>query len=623
MRLYEGTVQQFKTEIINNRIADLLSESYYLQIKRKVSPSEYASWNVSLRVLKDALDESGLLQNKIVVEYRLPYSERRIDVLLFGRGVDKIDKIVLIELKQWSNDKVDDCDIEGNVVVDYGKHREQQAHPSLQVEGYVIDLQDFMKVFSEKPQIDLEGCAYCHNYSKSGNSVLFSDKFLKPLKKYPLFSKEDTVIFGEYLKKRLLEDPGFEVFNRFIYSKIGPSKKLLDHTGTMIHKQQIFTLIDDQIAAYNAILDRAKKQAKSKEKSVVIVRGGPGTGKSVIALEVMGELLRMRKNVFHATGSSAFTKTLRHFIGKDRKSAEKLFKFFYAFTKAQDNEIDVIICDEAHRLRRDSNDYGVPSTYKSKMPQVDDLIRPARLSVFFIDEHQVVRPNEIGSVQLIKESAKKLGVKDSEIFEFDLKTQFRCSGSDSYLQWLENTLGIRESEMVTLNKETKMDFKVFDSPESLYEAIKEKNKDKPNCARIVAGFCWPWSKPNPDGSLVKDVKIGNFEMPWENKTEFWKWATDESGMDQVGTVYTSQGFEFDYIGIIFGKDLIYTKETKKWEAKPENSHDAFAKRGNDKFAEHLKNVYRVLMSRAHKGCYVYFMDKSTEEFFKSRIEGCI
>ena len=211
----------------------------------------------------------------------------------------------------------------------------------------------------------------------------------------------------------------------------------------MINEQQIFNLIDSQIAAYNTIMDRAKKQAAKKEKTVIIVKGGPGTGKSVIALEVMAELLRKGKKVFHATGSSAFTKTLRDIMGKERKSAQNFFKFFYAFTKLNENDIDVLICDEAHRIRKNSNDWGVPSMYKSPNPQIDDLIKPAKMSVFFIDEHQVVRPNEIGSIELIKQSAKKLGVKDSEVFEFELKAQFRCSGSDSFLQWLENTLCIR------------------------------------------------------------------------------------------------------------------------------------------------------------------------------------
>jgi len=171
-----------------------------------------------------------------------------------------------------------------------------------------------------------------------------------------------------------------------------------------------------------------------------------------------------------------------------------------------------------------------------------------------------------------------------------------------------------------MEEDNKMEFKIVDSPHELKKIIDQKNNEKRNCARMVASYCWPWSKPNSDGSLVNDVKIGDFEMPWEKKDQFWKWATDDSGMNQIGTVYTSQGFEFDYIGVIFCKDLVWNKEKNDWEAKPENSHDNEAKRNNPNLVTHLKNIYRVLLSRAHRGVYVYFIDKDTEEYFRSKIE---
>lgn len=614
MRLYENSLQDFKEDVIQNKIADKIAARYQEHYKRKVNQSEYNSWNNSLRFVKDVIEYSGLKDNYIAVEYELPYSEKRIDILLFGRDEKGGDNIILIELKQWSNDKVSDCENEGNVVVDFGRFKKELAHPSLQAEGYSHHLIDFVSVFEEKQGISLSACVYCHNYKKGEKETLYLPKFEKAVKEYPIFSKEEVIDLGKYLKKRLNEGEGLEVFNRFAYSTIGPSKRLLEHTKNMINKQQIFNLIDDQIAAYNAIMSQAKKLSNSKDKSVIIIKGGPGTGKSVIALEVMGELMRQGKKVFHATGSSAFTKTLRKILGT---RSQQLFKFFFNFTQSEENEIDILICDEAHRIRRDSNDWGVPWKLKSKNPQIDDLIKPSRLSLFFIDEHQVVRPSEIGNVELIKDSAKKFGAK---IFEFELQTQFRCGGSDAYLQWLENTLGIIESEWETLTKKEGMEFRIMESPEELKKTIEEKNEEKPNSSRIVAGFCWPWSAPNQDGTLVSDVKIGNFEMPWERKDEFWKWATENSGMEQVGTVYTSQGFEFDYIGVIFGKDLVYNMNKEEWEAKPENSYDNAAKRNNTEFTKHLKNVYRVLMSRAHKGVFVYFMDRDTENYFKSKIE---
>jgi DUF2075 family protein/phage repressor protein C with HTH and peptisase S24 domain len=432
--------------------------------------------------------------------------------------------------------------------------------------------------------------------------------------KCPVFAKEDIAALGAYLKERLVTGTGFEVFGRFVTSPIRPSKKLLEHTGEMINSQQIFTLIDDQIAAYNAIMHKAKFLARSGKKALVIVKGGPGTGKSVIALEVMGELLRQGKVVYHATGSSAFTNTLRKIVGR---RARNFFKFFFHFTKQEDNTIDVLICDEAHRIRRDSSDFRVPAKFRSKAPQVDDLIRPAKLSIFFIDEKQIVRPKEIGGIQLIKSAAQKFGVDDKDIAEFELTTQFRCSGSDAYLQWLDHVLGLRQAEIPRFDR--KMEFRIFDNPLEMMEEVRARNGESKNSARITAGFCWPWSDPSPDGTLIKDVQIGKFQMPWEKKTDFWKWATDDAGMEQVGTVYTAQGFEFDYIAVIFGKDLLYAPDIRSWKADPAASFDTQVARNNPDLAEHLKSVYRVLLSRAHKGVYVYFMDERTRTYFEENI----
>jgi DUF2075 family protein len=613
MRLYEGDVRQFRSDVINNRIADIMATKYQEYFHRTVGRSEYRSWENSLNFLKNAIDYSDLTENKMILEYKLPNNNSRIDALLFGRHAE-IDSIVIIELKQWSNDGVFDSSIDGNVEVEINGRRIQVAHPSFQVEGYYYGLIDNLTVFEERPEIKLYPAAYCHNYSRIKDRVLYQDKFRAVIEKYPLFAKEDLEALGAYLKDRLSDDAGITIFTRFINSNVRPTKNLMKHVGEMFDKQQVFNLIDEQIPARNAILSKAKALAQSKEKSVIIIKGGPGTGKSVIALETMVELLKQGKNVYYATGSSAFTRNLRSIFGKRAKDR---FKYFFSFTHHKENEIDVLICDEAHRLRKNSADYGVPVKLRSERAQIEDLIMPARLSIFFIDEHQVVRPNEIGDVALIKKTAEKF---NTSILEFELKTQFRAGGSEIYLQWLENTLDITPSDIWLLGKDEPMEFKIFDSPEALRDAIRQKNMTNPNTARIVAGFCWKWSKPKADGTLVNDVKIGNFEMPWENKKEAWKWATHISGMDQVGTVYTSQGFEFDYIGVLFGRDLIYDAKSEEWVGHPENSFDIVTKRDKASFTAHLKNVYRVLMSRAHKGVYVYFMDKDTERFFKSRIE---
>lgn len=614
MILYENTLERFNEDVMQNAIADRAAEGYQAHYKRNPSPSEYRAWATSLAILNNSFIYAGLRGNHIIVEYELPWSSQRIDVILFGKDSAGQDNVVVMELKQWSNENVENSESEGNVIVDYGRFKREQPHPSLQVEGYHFHLKDFLKIFEEKDSPGLSSCVYAHNYARKEEAILLLPEFSESIKKFPLFTKENAVELGRYLKERLQGGRGEVVFERFSNSPVRPSKRLLEHTSEMIHEQQIFNLIDDQIAAYNTIMHKAKQLEKTKEKAIVIVKGGPGTGKSVIALEVMGELLRQGKRVVHATGSSAFTNTLRSIVGSRAKT---LFKFFNSFTDIPPNYFDVLICDEAHRIRENSISRYTPKEQRTGMLQIDELLRSSRLVIFLLDEYQIVRPSEIGSVELIKTAASRYKVKESNIAEFELQTQFRCSGSDAYLQWLDHALEVRDTGITEFD--ARMDFRIFNDPTKMMDEIRKRNKEKVNSARIVAGFCWPWSEPNPDGSLVNDVRIGKFKMPWEKKDAFWKWATDDSGMEQVGTVYTSQGMEFDYIAVIFGNDLMYDLEEEKWKAVPENSHDTQIKRSNPNLVNHLKNVYRVLMSRAHKGVYVYFMDKNTETYFKKHL----
>ena len=621
MKLYAGTTEQFVQDILENKLADELKTAYQTYYYRLANPAEVASWTNSLQFVKNLVELAALKDNRIVVEYEPPYSNMRIDCMLFGKGDNQTQNVVLIELKQWT--KVSDSEIENNVVTFVGGGNRPEAHPSIQVMGYDGYLRDYLKVFEESPPLNLTSICYCHNYSRSSD-VLFSLKFQEVLERYPLFAKEDVIKLADLLKLKLAGGQGLEVFNRFTSSPVGPSKKLLEHAKRMIEGQRAFNLVEDQITAYNTIVDRARKCTRLDRKSVIIVRGGPGTGKSLIALNAIGELGSRGIKVFHATGSAAFTSTLRKILGQ---RAGTLFKYFNSFSNTRENEIDVLVCDEAHRIRKTSNDRYTKRDERSDKPQVDELVASAKLSVFFIDDYQVVRPFEIGSTQLIKETAKRFG---ADVYEFELKTQFRCSGSDGYLNWLDNTLGVRETVNLILTSNEKMDFRIFEDPKTLHEAIRSRNLEKPNSARMVAGFCWPWSDPNPDGTLKEDVVIGDFRMTWEAKNEANRvapgiprakfWAFDPKGVDQMGSIYTIQGFEFDYVGVVFAKDLMFDSVRKTWIGKPENSADASVKRDKENFLRYVRNAYRVLMTRGMLGCYVYFMEKDTEDYFRSRVD---
>src|SRR4030042_734700 len=430
MILYENTIEKFNDDVMQNCIADRAAEKYKAHYGRNPGEREYRSWSISLAILNNSFNYAGLKDNHVLVEYELPYSSQRIDVMLFGKDLKGLDNVVILELKQWSVDKVYDSESEGNIIVDYGTFREERPHPSLQVEGYFFNLKDFVMIFNEKNAPVLSGSVYAHNYSKVGKPLLLTEKYSKIIQQFPLFAKEDSIKLANYLKKRLCGGKGQLLFERFTGSPIGPTKKLLEHTSEMINKQQIFNLIDEQITAYNSIMHKAKELAKKKRKTIIIVKGGPGTGKSVIALEVMGELLRKGYKVTYATGSSAFTNTLRKIVGI---RARNLFKYFNSFILFKPNTFDVLICDEAHRIRETSTNRYTPIDIRTDLPQIEELINVAKLNIFFIDEFQIVRPNEIGSVKLIRDAAANFGIKEEDILEYELKTQFRCSGSDTYL----------------------------------------------------------------------------------------------------------------------------------------------------------------------------------------------
>ena len=374
---------------------------------------------------------------------------------------------------------------------------------------------------------------------------------------------------------------------------------------------------------FNSVLAQAREGFHDRKKVVLLVRGGPGTGKSVIAINLVGALARLGYNAQHATGSKAFTGNIRRVVGL---RASQQFKYWNIYGRAERNEVDALILDEAHRLRAVSTNRFTPRELRSGLPQVDEIIRAAKVSVFFIDDLQVVRPEEVGSSDVIREAAARNG---AELCEFELETQFRCSGSEAFVNWVDNTLDIRRTANVLWQPSDNYEFEIIDSIHDLEGMIRSRAGEG-HTARLSAGFCWPWSDPNSDGTLVSDVQVDGWDMPWNAKPDAGRlapgipkadyWASDPGGINQVGCIYTAQGFEYDYAGVIFGRDLRYDSGSGKWIGDPSHSSDRVVRRSGENFLRLVKNTYRVLLTRGMKGCYVYFQDKATRDFFRSRIE---
>jgi uncharacterized protein len=540
MRLYSGMSEDFIRDTTRNRIADRLRNAFFAYYRYNPSPAEINSWRNSLRAMTDVLDIGSLHDHGILLEYQLPLSSKRIDCMVCGRDDAHADQAVIVELKQWERCEATEPD---RLVLSWvGGRQREVLHPSVQVGQYRQYLEDTHSAFHEEPHpISLSACSYLHNYIAERDDPILAPKFTAAIQNSPLFDADGAESLAAYLRDRLARGDGRPVLQRVEDSRFRPSRKLMDYVSTTITSHSPWVLLDEQLVVFERIRSTVKSGLFGRRKQVVVVRGGPGTGKSVLAINLMANLLREGRNAHYATGSKAFTETLWDIVGTRSRAT---FKYFNSYGRAQFNEVDVLICDESHRIRETSNSRYLRRDLRSTKPQVRELIDAAKVAVFFIDDRQIVRPNEIGSTAHIRRHAEAVG---AEVSEYELEIQFRCAGSDGFINWIDNTLGVRKTANVIWDGADGFDFRILRSPIEL-EAMIRRRADEGLSARVAAGFCWKWSEPRSDGTLVDDVVIDDYRRPWDAKPGNWRlapgipsaslWATDPNGINQIGCVYT-------------------------------------------------------------------------------------
>lgn len=622
MHLYSGPSTQFLDDATQNVIGDKIAQSFIEHFGHSAADGEIAAWRNSLSAMANAIRLGDLTDHGVVVEWQLPLTSKRLDVLLTGHNSQGQPHSVIVELKQWTTTEpthIPEC-----VVTFVGGRKREVLHPSAQVSQYRQYLADTHSSFTSG-EFGLVACSFLHNMTYDAESELFSDRHADLLQVAPVYTGDRTTDLVDYLTLHLSDGGGVPLLDTVVNGRYAPHKRLLDHTAKMIEGEPTYVLLDEQKVVFNSIIAKVSEQHRTTEKSVFVIRGGPGTGKSVLALNLVGELAKSGYSVHHATGSRAFTENVKKAVGS---RAASLFKYFNSYQGQDSGLLDVLVCDEAHRLRPFSYNRFTKKEDRTDQPQIEELIEVARVAVFFIDDLQVVRPGEVGSSELIRGAAGAVGA--SVFDDYHLEAQFRCGGSEGFIQWVDNTLDIQRTPTALFEVDEDFDFDVVDSPRELQALINEKAAQG-HTARLVAGFCWPWSKANDDGTLVDDVAIGDWQMPWNARPEATglapgipkshQWATDPGGLDQVGCVYTAQGFEFDYVGVIVGRDVVY-RAREGWVGQPEFSHDTVVRRSGKEpaqFASLVKQTYRVLLTRGLKGCYVYFEDPATRDFFLSRV----
>jgi DUF2075 family protein len=615
--VYSRTKNQFLRDVRSNQIHELIGSELKRTLSKRVGSSEMNSWRNSMQFMSNILADDEIPDDsQISIEYAIPLTSKRIDFIITGQDGAGVDTAVIIELKQWSEvtktkkDAVVSTRLGGGVV--------EISHPSYQAWTYAALIQDFNETVRNE-SIGLFPCAYLHNLD-TRESV--NDPFYREhVSKAPVFISKDAERLCEFIKKHVRYGDTRDVMYRIEHGKIRPSKALADALVGMLSGNKEFFLIDDQKLVFESALDLALK-AERGPKQVLIVRGGPGTGKTVVAINLLVSLIQREITTHYVSKNQAVRDVYAAKLSGCMKAGriKNLFRGSGQFVAVPADTFGALIIDEAHRLNEKS---GLYSNLGEN--QVKELISATRLSVFFLDEDQRVTFRDIGTAGEICLWAESLG---ANVTEMTLTSQFRCNGSDGYLAWLDDALQIRETANTLLNS-GEYQVRVFDDPCEMRDEIFRFNTAD-NKARMVAGYCWDWVSKNDESLADISIPGSGFKARWNLQRHGMTWLIEPDSVSEVGCIHTCQGLELDYVAVIIGPDLVVRDGLVCTDAGQRSRHDKSVRgykkmlREDPEKAKQLgdlivKNTYRTLMTRGQKGCFIYSSDQETREYFRSRL----
>ena len=604
---------------------DVLETKLYDAIKNKMNRStglsELNSWRNSLKEMYITLNDSNIPSDVgVAIEYNIPQTSKRVDFLISGYGKDNKGNVIIVELKQW--EKLQAIEGQEAIVETFtGGANRRVVHPSYQAWSYAALIKDYNE-YVQDADIELHPCAYLHNYPRVENDPLDAKQYKEVLADAPAFTYGQRDALRNFIKKSIITGDNEDTLVKIEHGKIRPSKQLQDSISGMLKGNKELIMLDEQKVVYENILSLSTKCQKDGKKRTIIVEGGPGTGKTVVAINLLAELTKRNQFVQYVSKNAA-PRTVYGYKLKGtmkKSSVDNLFKGSGCYTEAPMNSVGTILADEAHRLNEKSGMF-----QNMGENQIKEIIHASRCSVFFIDESQRVTTSDIGSIAEIEKWAER---ENSEVIKMELVSQFRCNGSDGYLAWIDDVLQIRDTANYDLEG-IDYDIRICDSPKEMEHIVIEKNRIR-NRARILAGYCWNWPKDTRNDVNYHDIKIGDYGISW-NLDGGDAFAINPDSVHEAGCIHTSQGLEFDYVGVIIGDDMRYengeivTDYSKR--AKTDQSMKGIkglAKDDPEKASqladEIIKNTYRTLMTRGMKGCYVYCTDSELATYFKERLK---
>ena len=621
MLIYNGLKSDFMSDTENDVLETKLYDAIKNKMNRSTGLSELNSWRNSLKEMYITLNDSNIPSDVgVAIEYNIPQTSKRVDFLISGYGKDNKGNVIIVELKQW--EKLQAIEGQEAIVETFtGGANRRVVHPSYQAWSYAALIKDYNE-YVQDADIELHPCAYLHNYPRVENDPLDAKQYKEVLADAPAFTYGQRDALRNFIKKSIITGDNEDTLVKIEHGKIRPSKQLQDSISGMLKGNKEFIMLDEQKVVYENILSLSTKCQKDGKKRTIIVEGGPGTGKTVVAINLLAELTKRNQFVQYVSKNAA-PRTVYGYKLKGtmkKSSVDNLFKGSGCYTEAPMNSVGTILADEAHRLNEKSGMF-----QNIGENQIKEIIHASRCSVFFIDESQRVTTSDIGSIAEIEKWAER---ENSEVIKMELVSQFRCNGSDGYLAWIDDVLQIRDTANYDLEG-IDYDIRICDSPKEMEHIVIEKNRIR-NRARILAGYCWNWPKDTRNDVNYHDIKIGDYGISW-NLDGGDAFAINPDSVHEAGCIHTSQGLEFDYVGVIIGDDMRYengeivTDYSKR--AKTDQSMKGIkglAKDDPEKASqladEIIKNTYRTLMTRGMKGCYVYCTDSELAAYLKERLK---
>ena len=620
MIVYEDSKRCFVEDIKSNCIADKITAKIRERGINAGHEREYISWQNSLQFMRNIVDDNDIDDEvRIAIEYNIPLTSKRVDFIICGADANNNDNVVVVELKQWQKAEVVADDMHYCVKTFVGGNNRIVCHPSYQAYSYACFIRNYSQTVLDDG-INLIPCAYLHNYDPDFKQTLSNSIYKEWVSEAPFFIRNETEQFSAFVKKYVTRrSSNGDLLYKIDHGRLKPTKTLQDSLASMVKGNKEFMLLDEQAVCYDMCLKTMAKCKEDGKKRTIVIQGGPGTGKSVLAVNLLMEFINKSLNTCYATKNSApreaFLSLLTHSDAKKQVNIRQLFRSPFGLSNVPDNTYDCLIVDEAHRLvKKMYGDWNGEN-------QVKECISASLLSIFLLDEDQAVTVNDIGSIAEISKWCRELNSTLKMPAEAKLVSQFRCNGSDAYIQFIDDILQRTEESVTVSLYELNFDFRIFDSAIELREALREKNAIN-NKSRMVAGYCYDWNVKHGRGDY--DIMLPDgFKAKW-NLEKDKIWAINPNSFEEVGCIHTAQGLEFDYVGVLIGKDLKYDSTSgriitdKQAISKDDKSSGIRSCKNESIVRKLILNTYKTLLTRGQKGCYVYCEDKSLAEYIKKK-----